>query len=43
MSSSLPKQSLPADLPIDAAAAAHIILSNLPLIKQWHEAFFLLF
>jgi len=42
MLSSLPKQSLPADLPADAAAA-HILPSNPPLIKQWREAFFLLF
>ena len=47
MSSSLPKQSLftdlPADLPANAAAAIYILLSNPPLIKQWREAFFLLF
>ena len=44
MSSSSPKQSLPTDLPpADAAAAAHILLSNPPPIKQWRKVFFLLF
>ena len=42
MSSSLPKQSLPADLPADAAAVTHLLLNNPPFIEQWRSAFFLL-